>query len=182
MALRLNTIICSTRPGRVGPKVAHWFHDFAVAHGKFDAALVDLADFELPIFDEPKHPRLAQYEHAHTKRWAESVASADAFVFVTPEYNHSVPGGFKNAFDSLGNEWGDKPVGFVSDGAESGVRAVEHWRQIVANFRMFGVRQQVSCASFSEFPDGDFSPNDRRAGELNTLLDQLIGATTKLAR
>ena len=61
MALKLHVIICSTRPGRVGPSVARWFHDFAVQHGRFDASLVDLADFDLPIFDEPNHPATGKY-------------------------------------------------------------------------------------------------------------------------
>ena len=76
--LRLHTIICSTRPGRVGPTVARWFHAFALDHGRFEAVLVDLADFNLPVFDEPYHPSLRKYQHVHTKRWSASVSAADA--------------------------------------------------------------------------------------------------------
>ncbi len=182
--MRIGIIIGSIRDGRAGQAVAEWVLEHASRRDDADFELVDLKTFDLPLLTSATVPGAAkkQYDDPRVTAWSQAIDALDAFVFVTPEYNHSVPGGFKNAFDSLGNEWGDKPVGFVSYGAESGVRAVEHWRQIVANFRMFGVRQQVSCASFSEFPDGDFSPNDRRAGELNTLLDQLIGATTKLAR
>jgi hypothetical protein len=81
MSLKLHTIITSTRPGRVGLHVAKWFNEYAVGHGGFDTTLVDIADFNLPIYDEPLHPRLQKYQHAHTKRWAESVNSADAFCF-----------------------------------------------------------------------------------------------------
>ena len=73
MALKLQTIITSTRPGRAGPAVANWFHEGAKAHGKFDAQLVDLADFNLPLYDEPQHPMRRQYEHEHTRKWSASV-------------------------------------------------------------------------------------------------------------
>src|SRR5690625_7507680 len=91
MSLKLQVIICSTRPGRVGPSVAKWFADFAAKHEEFDTTLVDLADFNLPVYDEPQHPRLQDYQHEHTKRWSASVAAADAYVFVTPEYNCCPP-------------------------------------------------------------------------------------------
>src|SRR5699024_5256586 len=109
MALGLQTIICSTRPGRVGPAIGDWFHGIAVAHSGFDASLVDLADFDLPVYDEPLHPRMQQYEHAHTKRWSESVAAADAYVFVMPEYNYSPPPSLINALDYVYREWNYKP-------------------------------------------------------------------------
>ena len=120
------------------------------------------------------------YDSPEVTAWSQAVDACDGFIFVTPEYNHSVPGAFKNAFDSLGSEWGGKTVAFVSYGAESGVRAVEHWRQIVSNFSMVDVRQQVSVSRFVEFgPDG-FTPNDRRADEFQTLLGQLLPLTAKL--
>jgi len=99
MAMELQTIICSTRPGRIGPSIAKWFHEFATRHGKFTTKLVDLQDFNLPIFDEPNHPRLQKYEKEHTKRWSASVATADAYVFVTPEFNYCPPPSFDNALN-----------------------------------------------------------------------------------
>ena len=88
----LNVLIASTRPGRVGPAVAKWFHEVALRRGDFEEVrLVDLADFGLPVYDEPKHPRLRDYAHEHTRRWSESVDAADAFVIVTPEYNPLLP-------------------------------------------------------------------------------------------
>ena len=99
MKLKLHTLICSTRPGRVGPSVARWFHDVANDHGMFESALVDLAEFSLPVYDEPHHPTLRKYQHEHTKRWSTSVAVADAYVFVTPEYNYCPPPTFVNALD-----------------------------------------------------------------------------------
>ena len=126
MPLILHTIVCSTRPGRVGLPVAQWFYEVARQHGGFDAKLVDLAAFNLPIYDEPKHPVLQQYEHEHTKRWSASVSAADAFVFVTPEYNYGPPPSLLNALNYVYKEWNYKPAAFVSYGGVSGgLRAVQ---------------------------------------------------------
>ncbi len=121
MTLKLQIIIASTRPGRVGPSVAKWFDDFAKKHAGFEVELVDLADFALPIYDEPAHPRLQQYEHAHTKRWSAKVQAADAYVFVSPEYNFGPPPALLNAMNYLYNELNYNPCGFVSYGCLSGV-------------------------------------------------------------
>ena len=87
MPLKLDVIVCSTRPGRVGLTVSEWMIEQARKHGIFDVELIDIADVNLPIYDEPRHPTLQQYEHEHTKRWSAIVGAADAYVFVTPEYN-----------------------------------------------------------------------------------------------
>jgi NAD(P)H-dependent FMN reductase len=181
--MRVGIIIGSIRDGSVGPAVAEWVLEQATARGDADYDLISLRAFDVPLLTSATVPGAAnkQYDDERVRAWSAAIDACDAFIFVTPEYNHSVPGALKNAFDSLGNEWADKAVGFVSYGAESGVRAVEHWRQVVANFRMFGVRQQLSVGRFTEFDGPAFTPNERRAGELATLLDQLIGAATKLA-
>ena len=114
MPQKLAVIIASTRPGRVGVHVGTWFFGVARAHPGFDAQWVDLQEVGLPIFDEPRHPRLRQYEHEHTKRWSAIVDAADAFVLVMPEYNYSPPPALTNALDYLGQEWAYKPVAFVS--------------------------------------------------------------------
>ena len=103
MSLKLNVITVSTRPNRVGPAIAKWFVDFARQESSdlFEVEDVDLASFNLPVFDEPKHPRFGEYEHAHTKAWSASVDAADAFVFVTPEYNHGPPPSYVNAMTYL---------------------------------------------------------------------------------
>jgi NAD(P)H-dependent FMN reductase len=88
---QLHVIIASTRPQRVGPAVAKWFVGEAERHGKYTVNLIDLKEVNLPLFDEPKHPRFQQYEHAHTQAWSRTIEAADAFVFVTPEYNYGMP-------------------------------------------------------------------------------------------
>lgn len=102
---RLQIIIASTRPGRVGPTVAEWFYRFAEQHGGFEVELVDLAEADLPLLDEPAHPRLKQYSQEHTRAWSRKVDSADAFVIVTPEYNFGSPPALVNALNYLYQEW-----------------------------------------------------------------------------
>ena len=185
--MRIGIIIGSVREGRKGEEVARWVKDRADEHqGAADAGLrfdvVDLKTFELPVLTSPTVPGSANrnYDSPEVTRWSQTIDALDGFIFVTPEYNHSVPGAFKNAFDSIAPEWTLKPVAFVSYGADSGVRAVEHWRTIVSNFQMVDVRQQVSMSTFNEFgPDG-FRPDQRRSRSMTTLLDQLTHLVTRL--
>src|SRR4029078_1798521 len=122
--LRLAVIIGSTRPGRVGEAVAQWVH--GLAQKRWDAAteLVDIADFDLPLLDEPIPPSQGKYSKEHTKKWAAKIASFDGYVFVTPEYNHGISGALKNAIDFLYTEWNNKAAGFGRYGAAQwGARA-----------------------------------------------------------
>ena len=180
--MRIGIIIGSIRDGRAGQAVAEWVLEHASRRDDADFELVDLKTFDLPLLTSATVPGAAkkQYDDPRVTAWSQAIDALDAFVFVTPEYNHSVPGAFKNAFDSLGPEWTGKAVGVVSYGAESGVRAVEAWRPIVANFQMVDVRQQVSLSTFGEFDGTQVTPNDRRPGELGTLLDQVEKLTRTL--
>jgi NAD(P)H-dependent FMN reductase len=117
---RLAIVVGSTRPGRVGPIFAEWLEGVAREHGKFEPVIADLAQFDLPLLDEPHHPRLGKYEKAHTKAWSQAVDAADAFVFVTPEYNYFAAPAIVNAVDYLAREWNHKPAGFLSYGGVSG--------------------------------------------------------------
>lgn len=178
MSLKLQTIICSTRPGRVGASVARWFHDFATEHGGFDAQLIDLADFDLPVYDEPVHPRMQQYEHEHTKRWSESVAAADAYVFVAPEYNYSPTPALVNALDYVYNEWNYKPCAFVSYGGVSGgLRAAQMARLQVTTLKMMPIPQGVTVPMVSSHIDensGHFTSNELIDDSAQTVLDELL--------
>lgn len=183
MALRLHTIICSTRPGRVGPAVARWFHGFAERHGKFDAHLIDLAEFNLPVYDEPHHPRLQKYEHAHTRTWSESVAAADAYVFVTPEYNYCPPPSFVNALNYVYNEWNYKPCGFVSYGGVSGgMRAVQLEKQLAITVKMMPMVEGVAVPMVMQQLDEarNFRSNELIDDSAKTMLDELFKWATAL--
>lgn len=181
--MRIAIIVGSTRPARKGTTVGHWVNDHAQQRedvpGKVSFDLLELEDFDLPLLDEPTVPAAADrdYEVPATRAWSEAVDRYDGFVFVTPEYNHGVPAALKNAVDVLGPEWGDKTVGFVSYGADGGVRAVEHWRTVLANLNMTDVRSQVALQVFEDWKDGELKPLDRREDELDTMLDELIEMT-----
>jgi NAD(P)H-dependent FMN reductase len=166
----------STRPGRNNLAVAGWV--YRVAQDRKDAAfeLVDIADFDLPVLDEPMPPMLGQYIHTHTKIWSERIASFDAYVFVTPEYNHSTSGALKNAIDYLSREWQNKAAGFVSYGGHgNGVRAVEHLRLVMAELMVATVRAQVALSLVTDFEGFRvFKPGTQREAEVHTLLDQVV--------
>jgi NAD(P)H-dependent FMN reductase len=162
MALKLQTVIASTRPGRQGPVIGQWFHEAAKAHGNFDAQLIDLVDFKLPIYDEPHHPMRRQYEHDHTRKWSASVDAADAFVFVVPEYNYMPPPSFTNALDYVFWEWQYKPVGFVSYGGVSGgLRAAQVARSHVSTLKMMPIPEGVALPNvYTQIKDGKFEANE----------------------
>lgn len=120
--IRTAIILGSTRPGRNGEAVAEWVHGIAAKRTDAAYELVDIKDFNLPLLDEPVPPSMGKYSKEHTKAWAARIASFDAFVFVTPEYNHGPSGALKNAIDFLYSEWNDKAAGFVSYGSAGGAR------------------------------------------------------------
>lgn len=184
MALKLQTIICSTRPGRVGPSVATWFHGFATAHGKFDVELVDLASFALPVYDEPEHPIKQNYQHEHTKKWAASVKSADAFVFVTPEYNYGPPPSLVNALNYISLEWNYAPAGFVGYGGMSGgLRAVQSVKPLVSTLKMVPLTEGVGIPMVATLLDQDrkFTSNTLIDTSATTMLNELHRWATALA-
>lgn len=175
---KLHIIISSTRPGRLGPSVARWFHEFANDHGGFNAKLVDLANFELPIFDEPNHPMMQQYEHEHTKRWSASVDAADAYVFVMPEYNFNPPPVFVNALDYLHKEWNYKPAGFVnySIGPTGGIRAGQAAKLLVTTMKMMPILEGVMVPMANKQIDetGNFTSNELIDDSARTMLNELL--------
>lgn len=172
----LQIIIASTRPGRNGPAIAKWFYQRAVDHGGFDVELVDLADYHLPVLDEPHHPRLRKYTQDHTKAWSATIDRADAIVFVHPEYNHSISGGLKNAMDYLYHEWGHKPVGVIPYGGISGgLRAAQTIKQIIVALRMFAAANAVPIPYFfAQIKDGVFTATEAQDRAADTMLDELL--------
>jgi NAD(P)H-dependent FMN reductase len=135
--VKIGIIVGSTRPGRHADAVANWVFEKAKTRNDAQFEVVDIKDFDLPLLDEPIPPSQAQYSKPHTRRWAKKVASFDAYIFVTPEYNHAPSAALKNAIDYLYAEWNNKAAGFVSYGASaSGGRAVEHLRMVMAELQV----------------------------------------------
>ena len=179
----LQVIIGSTRPGRVGSAVADWIIDRARARGDFEVEVTDLAVLNLPIFDEPNHPRLRRYVNQHTKDWSEIVERSDAFIFVIPEYNYGFNAATKNAIDYLNQEWQNKPAGIVSyGGVAAGTRAAQMLKQVMSALKIVPVTDSVNIPFVGEKldEDGRLKPNEIMEGAAAAMLDELARWTQAL--
>ena len=172
--LRIAIIIGSTRPGRKAEAVAKWVYEIAQNRSDAEFELVDIKDFDLPLLDEPVSPIMGEYTHQHTKIWSAKIASFDAYVFVTPEYNHGTSGALKNAIDFLYHEWVNKAAGFVSYGGAAGTRAVEQLRLVLAEVQIATVRNQVLLSLFTDFENFSvFKPAPQHEKSVNAMLEQV---------
>lgn len=184
---KLLVVLGSTRPGRAALPIGRWFAAAAEAHGGFDVEIADLAELDLPLLDEPHHPRLRRYTQDHTRAWSAIVDGADAVVFVTPEYNYGYPAALKNAIDFLHEEWRDKPVGFVSyGGIAAGTRAVQQLKQVVTTLRMTPVFDAVNIPFHARLigEDGAFHAEPATQDAATAMLDELarVGAALQPLR
>src|SRR6266568_113555 len=173
--LRVGVIAGSTRPGRQSGTVAEWVCADPLA--SLDLRLIDLAGIGLPLLSEPAPAAFGQYEQPSTRSWSRLAETFDAFVLVTPEYNHSTSAALKNALDHLYREWRDKPVAFVGYGLDGGTRAVEHLRAIVAELGMAAVGPQVAISLRA---DGRLEPRSFQPEARKRMLDQLARWATAL--
>jgi NAD(P)H-dependent FMN reductase len=173
--LKIGIIVGSTRPGRKAAAVAKWVLD--VLKGRKDAEfeIVDIEDYKLPLLDEPVPPILHQYSNSHTKTWSEKIASLDAYIFVTPEYNHGTSAALKNAIDFLFHEWSNKAAGFVGYGGAGGVRAVENLRLVMGEIKVADVRAQVALSMFTDFENfTTFKPHEKHDKTVHLMADEVI--------
>ncbi|MCO5117615.1 MAG: NAD(P)H-dependent oxidoreductase [Burkholderiaceae bacterium] len=148
--LHIALIIGSTRQARLGPKVAQWLHGVASQRPDLKVELLDLKDFDLPLFDEKASNLWLPSEDARATAWQEKIGEFDGYLVTVGEYNHSMTGALKNAFDQAYVEWGRKPIGFAGYGGVGGARAVEHARSVAVELQMVPVRTAVHIAG------GDF--------------------------
>jgi NAD(P)H-dependent FMN reductase len=173
--IKIAIVLGSTRPGRNGEAVSHWMYEIAKKRPDGNFELVDIRDFNLPLLDEPIPPSMGQYTKDHTKIWSAKIDSFDAYVFVTAEYNHGIPGALKNAIDFLFKEWNNKVAGFVSYGGTGGVRAVEQLRLVMAELKVATVRTQVQLSFHTDFENlTKFRPAPFQEKVANTMLDEVI--------
>ncbi|QNE20133.1 GNAT family N-acetyltransferase [Kribbella qitaiheensis] len=177
MSKKILVVVASTRPGRLGPAVAEWFvratAGTASALG-VEVEVADLAEVGLPFLDEPEHPSTGIYLHEHTRAWSRLVDSADALVFVTSEYNFSMPATLKNAFDYLSAEWAWKPCLFIGYGNTSaGTRGVQMARSVAATMRMLTIGGDIFLRIADTFSDGKVIETERLAGRAQEALTEL---------
>lgn len=173
---KLKIITSTTREGRKGIAIAQWITNFTKEQGHFDVELLDLAEINLPFFDEPHHPRLQQYTHNHTKNWSKKIEEADAFIIVLAEYNYGYPAPIKNAIDYLHNEWKYKPVSFVSyGGVSAGLRSTQMLKQVLTTLNMMPLAEQVNIPFYSRFIDeqNTFNPDETISKSAQMMLIQL---------
>ncbi len=173
--LKIAIIIGTVRQNRKSEDVARWVYENASKRSDAQFELIDLREENLPIFDEPFPPSFNQYTHERTKTWSKKIAGYDGYIFVTGEYNHSIPGVLKNAIDYLWYEWHDKVAGFVSYGTAGGARAVEHLRGVMGEIHVADVRPQVLFFSHIDFENRTMlKPNEWHVKQLDNMLDKLI--------
>jgi NAD(P)H-dependent FMN reductase len=173
--LKVAIIIGSTRPGRKAVAVARWVYDIAARRSDASFEVVDIANFDLPLLDEPFPPMMNQYSKPHTRAWAAKIGTFDAFVFVTPEYNHSTSGALKNAIDFLYREWNDKAAAFVGYGSVGGARAVEQLRLVMGEIKVADVRAQVALSMYNDFENfSTFTPRPQQEAAVKAMLDDLV--------
>ena len=172
----LKVISSTTRPGRNGPIIASWISDVAEQHDSFDVEMVDLGEINLPMMGESNHPRLKKYEHEHTKQWSAKIDEADAFIFVTAEYNHTYPASLQNALQYLSQEWNYKAAGIVSYGGVSGgTRAYIDLKRDLLTFKMAPLLEAVNIPFYAQFIDDEnqLVPNDVMKKSAANMLDEL---------
>lgn len=164
--MKIGIVLGSVRDGRKGAAVAQWVAEAAKGR-EATYEVIDLKAFDVPLLTASVHPMMAKkkYDDERVQAWSDAIDACDAYIFVTPEYNHGVPGALKNAVDCLGGEWVGKAVGLVGYGAVGGVRAIENWRLVLANFSMKVVRHELNLSTFTDWAKDEFTPAERRADE-----------------
>lgn len=173
--IKIAIIIGSTRPNRNGEAVAKWVYENTQTRNDATFELVDIKDYNLPLLDEPMPPSIGHYSEEHTKIWSEKIASFDGYIFVTPDYNRSVPAALKNAIDFLYNEWTNKAAGFVGYSGNGSVRAIENLRIIMSELQIADVRSQVNLSLMTDFKNfREFNPAPFHLGILMNMIDQVI--------
>lgn len=176
--VRLLVLLCSTRPGALGPLIGQWLLETLTPRaGELGVELVPvtLGDLRLPFLDEEDHPASGVYQHEHTRRWSATVDAADGFVAVTPEYNYGMPATLKNALDYLSREWAWKPIGFVSYGHTSaGTRSVQHAKQVVTTLRLVPLGATVAIRIDDAVEGGRLRSDPARDRAGVGLLDELV--------
>jgi NAD(P)H-dependent FMN reductase len=181
---RLLIVISSTRPGRIADAVAAWFEDRVRLHRGFELEVADLAALDLPMLDEPNHPRLAQYTQDHTRAWSAIVERADAVALVCAEYNYGYTAPLKNAIDYLHHEWRRKPVGFVSyGGVAAGTRAVQQLKQVVTALGMVPTVAAVNIPFVAQLltEERTIAANEVMEQAADAMLDELVTLQAALA-
>ncbi len=180
---KLKIISSTVRPSRKGPAIAAWIIQQAEKNEYFEVEYLDLAEINLPMMDEPNHPVLKKYQHEHTKKWSAKIDEADAFIFVTAEYDYNYPAPLRNALEYLSQEWNYKAAGIVSyGGVSAGTRAANALKADLATFRMVPIAESVNFPFFQQNinDENEFVANETSHKAAHNMLNQLARWTKGL--
>ncbi len=184
--MHLQIILGSIREGRRSGPVAQWAFEQATAlaskHAGLTVELIDLKTWALPLFGLAKFPSEGDYEDPLQQRWAATVARADAYLFVAPEYNHGYTAALKNALDYLYAEWNRKPASFVSFGNAEGARGIQQWRLVCVELEMAPLPTAVHLLDVTKkIVDGVFTGDPKEEKRFGVMLDELTWWAKALA-
>jgi len=180
---KLKIISATVRQGRKGPVIASWIKELAVQSGNFEVELIDLGELKLPIMEEPNHPAMQKYQFEHTKKWSAKIEEADAFIFVTGEYDFGYPSPLRNALEYLYKEWNYKAAGIVSyGGVSAGTRAASALKNDLATFKVVPLYEMVNIPFFTEYINENevFEPIENFSRSAAALLKELVRWTKGL--
>lgn len=180
---KLKIISSTVRPGRKGPIVAAWIEKIVKAHPDFEVELIDLGELNLPLMDEPNHPALQKYTKEHTIAWSKTIGEADAFIFVTAEYNGNFPAPLHNALEYLVKEWAFKAAGIVSyGGASAGMRAANNLKGYLPMLKLVPLPEMVNFPFFSKSinEDGVLEANEISLEAADNMLKEILKWTKTL--
>jgi NAD(P)H-dependent FMN reductase len=180
MSLNIKIILASVRDGRFGDKPAKWILGHAKKVDGIKVEILDLKDYELPIFSDATSPAYVagKYGKKEVDAWAKKIAEADGLIVVTPEYNHGYPASLKNNIDSIYKEWNKKPISFVSYGSTGGARVVQQLKEVAIELQMAPIRNNVHIMNpwFLTEEDGSLKAGvlDAYDQSAKNLLTQLV--------
>ena len=172
--LNIAIIPGTSRPQALNPQIVNWVEQQLASNDDVRAEVVEFGCFDLPLLDVVVPAGAKMYANDHTKAWGAKLEEFDAFIFVTPEYNHSISGSLKNALDFVATEFNHKVAGIVNYGADKGVRAAEHLRHILANYKLAVVRDQASFSIFTDVADGTFAPTEVSTAPFASMVDDIV--------
>jgi NAD(P)H-dependent FMN reductase len=179
---RVAVIIGSTRPTRICPGIGEWTQQVLIAESPLRYELIDLAEIDLPLLDEPLKAALRDYKHDHTKAWSTLISGFSGFVFVAPQYNWGYPAVLKNALDYLYYEWHGKPATSVTYGTRGGGKGADQMRQVFDGLHMRALQDRVEVIITDDQVDEDWQLKDLEAtmhpyrDQLREIDDQMVEA------
>ncbi|MDP5083914.1 MAG: NAD(P)H-dependent oxidoreductase [Yoonia sp.] len=171
---RIALIIGSTRQTRFADKPAAWMLKQAQARDDMEVELVDLRDYDLPLFDEPASNLWMPSSDARAVKWQDKIGEFDGYIFVVAEYNRSITGALKNALDQAYKEWNRKPMSAIAYGSVGGTRALEHLRNIAVELQMVPTRNAIHIGGSDFFAVHPMGAN----AEIDTIADHLSASVT----